>query len=337
MEKRVLNFSEYRSEKSQGTLTEYRSEKSQGALNEGIVDSIMNFFKGIFDLFSDKKVKEAAENQSKRFKEIEDDDDIEDDEVEDEIDAKRTRKTNDNMYSSIKERIKINVKDGVKSSKMLNDELASWFGMIIVQQESLRMPIIEKMLKDPELSKKFVWVPLKWSTPGSKVSIKTWYSSKECIVDKTVANAILTAAKATQKDKKAAITKLANIYLNNLVQKGTPEEKAKNTTLFKKNDPAYLSNLLNGCASMANNVLIIMNQIVSKTPDDKLKEIIAKDIIDVRTRRKKESPKKDEKKKDTSHPDDEEAGSDRTGRRLKTTKKEATTAPKKETKKEATV
>ena len=182
------------------------------------------------------------------------------------------------------------------------------------------MPIIDKMLKDPETSKRFVYVPTKW-----RANIKDWYKQKECVLDKAIAQAILKTVQAPQKDKKTAIEKLASLYVAQSIK---PEDKAKS------NDSKFLNDILNGYSTMINGIVNTMTVIIDKTPDDKLQEVIAKDIVKVRATKKSASPKKSEKKKDTSHPDDENAGAERSGRRIKKDAKGTEKGTEKVTKKE---
>ena len=60
-------------------------------INEGFLDAIVRFFKGMFDLFNDKEVKKDAEESQKYFDEIENDEELTDEEIEEEVDPKRVR------------------------------------------------------------------------------------------------------------------------------------------------------------------------------------------------------------------------------------------------------
>jgi len=137
---KVLKFSEYGKEKENSQPEE---------LNEigGFLDAIVRFFKGMFDLFNDKKVKKEAEESNKYFMEIENDDEISDEELEEEIDVKRVRKVSETMNKNIKTRVETDEEKGIRTSKDLAASLTSWLGMLFVYEESLNMPIVVKMTK----------------------------------------------------------------------------------------------------------------------------------------------------------------------------------------------
>ncbi len=275
MEKRVLTFEEYKSEK----------------INEGMLDSIVNFFKGIFDLFKNEKVKKSAKHQAKRFSDIEDDDDVSDDEIESMIDAKRVRKTASNMNSEIENAIKVEAKSST-DEKVLLANLSGWLGMIIAQCESIRMPIIQKIVKDPILSKKFTFVPSQWIG-----KTQMWYKQKECVLDKTLADSILKTVTVPNKERKNAILNLSKLFI-----------KTANTT-----DKTELANGLSAMIIAVNKLVI---NIIEKTPDKKLKEVIAEDIKTVRAKAPKKTKKKETE--NVSSADDENSSSGkRSERRLK--------------------
>ena len=85
MEKSILSYEEY--------IAIKRLNESSDDINEGFLDAILRFFKGIFDLFNNKKLKDDAEEMSTTFREIQENEDISDDEIPDHIDTEETRKT----------------------------------------------------------------------------------------------------------------------------------------------------------------------------------------------------------------------------------------------------
>jgi hypothetical protein len=247
-------------------------------LNEGFLDSIVRFFKGIFDLFNDQYVKKDAEESQKYFTEIENDEDVPDEDVQEEIDPKRVRKISDNMNKNIKKRIETDEEKGIRTSKNLTESFTSWIGMLVTYEESMNMPFIEKMTKNPELAKRFTWVPPAY-TSGDK-SIKDWYKDPECKPDPKVLKSLENISKSDPKAKKNLITKFCQAFIEMVVS-----SDERNGSKYKEQDKEYLDQLHVGLAAMANGIIESMYGVIKNTQDDKLTEVIAEEIITKRKRK----------------------------------------------------
>jgi hypothetical protein len=174
MERKILSYGDFVSGKRSASNESTTPEE----VNEGFLDSILRFFKGLFDLISDKKVKKESEAISNDLNKIIDDDNVADEDLEEEIDVKRVRRSADTISAASKQRIQVDEEKGIKTLKGLTDSLASWWGMILIQQESTRIPMLQKMMKNPDTAKRFTWVPLKFSHPNAKEPVKNWYKSE---------------------------------------------------------------------------------------------------------------------------------------------------------------
>lgn len=282
-------------------------------LNEGFLDAIVRFFKGMFDLFNDKDVKKDAEESEKYFSEIESDDEISDEELEEEIDPKRVRKISVSMNTHIVKRVETDEEKGIKTSKNLVEAFTGWLSMLFVYEDSLRMPILEKMTKNPELAKRFTWVPKKWSFAGD-TDTKDWYKQKECKPDPKILNTIAAISKMQGKEKESMTKKFAESFIKYVV-----ESDEQNGSKYKEQDAEYLADLHAGLATMAASISSAMQGVLKNTPDDKLTEVIATEII---TKRKSKGSKKPVKKAD-ENPDEKEKNRSRKG-----SKKTGTTATK---------
>jgi hypothetical protein len=289
--------------------------QQEDTLNEGFLDAIVRFFKGIFDLFNDKEVKKEAEASQTYFSEIENDEDIPDEDLEEELDIQRVRKTSDKLSVTIKKRIETDEEKGIRTSKNLVESLASWIGMILVQEEAVRMPLLSKMLENPELTKRFTWVPEKYT----EANMKEWFSDKDCVLDKSIVTALKGLATAPSDKRKDAIIKFAENYVTYIAKKTGKEEG------LKTKDKETLDSIHLGFAKMASNILSGINTIIKNTKDDKLSEVIAGEII---TARKRKGSKKPGQKPEEKKPEDKsgkEDDSTTAGRSRKGTKKTSTT------------
>jgi hypothetical protein len=315
---KIKSFAEFSARKSQPTKTvENQEELKEENLNEGFLDAIVRFFKGIFDLFNDKEVKKEAETSQKYFSEIENDDEISDDEVEEEIDAQRVRRSSDKLNITIKKRIETDEEKGIRTSKNLVESLSSWLGMILVQEEAVRMPLLSKMLENPELTKRFTWVPENYT----EANMKDWFKDKDCVLDKSILTALKGLATAPSDKRKNAIIKFAENYVTYVAKKTGKEEG------LKTKDKETLDAIHVGFAKMAMNILAGMTAIIKNTKDDKLTEVIADEIITARKRRGSKKPGENPNKvEDKASEEDDTTTS---GRSRKGSKK--TTAPKAET------
>ena len=275
---KVLKFSEYGKEKENSQPEE---------LNEigGFLDAIVRFFKGMFDLFNDKKVKKEAEESNKNFMEIENDDEISDEELEEEIDVKRVRKVSETMNKNIKTRVETDEEKGIRTSKDLAASLASWLGMLFVYEESLNMPIVVKMTKNPELAKRFT-VPAHEYAVGD-LPLNDWYKQKECKPDPKVLKAFENVSKLEPDKKKDQVKQLAESLIQYVVK-----SKEENVKRFKAQEKEYLDELHAGLAAMAKGLIEAMYSVIKNTQDAKVSEVIATEII---TKRKRKGTKKDTK------------------------------------------
>jgi hypothetical protein len=314
---KIKSFAEFSARKSQTTETvekHFENEvelQQEDTLNEGFLDAIVRFFKGIFDLFNDKEVKKEAEASQTYFSEIENDEDIPDEDLEEELDIQRVRKTSDKLSVTIKKRIETDEEKGIRTSKNLVESLASWIGMILVQEEAVRMPLLSKMLENPELTKRFTWVPEKYT----EANMKEWFSDKDCVLDKSIVTALKGLATAPSDKRKDAIIKFAENYVTYIAKKTGKEEG------LKTKDKETLDSIHLGFAKMASNILSGINTIIKNTKDDKLSEVIAGEII---TARKRKGSKKPGQKPEEKKPEDKEDDSTTSGRSRKGTKKTAT-------------
>jgi hypothetical protein len=288
-------------------------------LNEGFLDAVLRFFKGIFDLFSDKEVKKEAEESQKYFSDLENDDNLTDEELEDEIDPKFIRNTSVRFSKSIRKRVETDDEKGIRTSKDLVKSFSSWLGMILVYEESIRMPLIEKMTKNPELAKRFTWVPLKYSRESNK--LKDWYKSEDCKPDPKILKALVEMSKIKPEEKKSRVKQFAEAFINIQVKQLNIEEE------FKDQDKEWLDNLHSGLAAMANGIIEAMQGTIKNTQDAKLTEVVANEMIQNRKRRGKNSKVEDKKPTETTS----DSGESRSRKSSKKTT--PTSATKTETKK----
>ena len=287
---KILNYSDFISSKeNKSESTEIKSTENE-EVNEGILDSILRFFKGLFELFDDKYVKKDAEESQKYFADIQNDEEISDENLADEIDAKKVRNFSDSMNTSIKKRIKKDEDDGTKSHKDIEKSFMSWLGMIVVYEESLQMPLFEKMTKNPELAKRFTWVPPKWSK-GSK-PMKDWYKQKQCTPDPKILEFFAQLSTMDPKEKKSKIEKFVPVFIEKEALYNPESLKS-----YKDDNQEELDRVYAGLSAMAIGVQEAMWSVIKNTQDEKLSEVIAKEIIKKRKTKAKTAPKKPEEKK----------------------------------------
>lgn len=320
MKKSILSYSEFKNSASNKEIASPEIETNESEnLNEGILDSILRFFKGIFDLFNDKEVKKEAEESQKYFSEIEDDEDITDEDLEDAVDTKVVRKSSEKFSKSINKRVDTDEEKGIRTSKDLVASFASWLGMILVYEESIRMPLIEKMTKNPDLAKRFTWVPPRWTD-----NLKDWYKQSICKPEPKVLKALVEITKLKPEEKKKRVSQFAESFINMQV------ESANMGKAFKAQNKEYLDELHAGLAAMANGIIEAMQGIINNTQDAKLSEVIASEMIQNRKRRGKDKKPGDKK------PEDKSSSTTGESRSRKGTKKATGTATKKETPKKDT-
>ena len=267
-------------------------------LNEGLLSSILDFFQGIFDLFSDKKVKKYTEKSASYIKQIEDDENIEDDEIKNKFDIEKflewAKEAQNASISQFKKDTE-NVKEIVKTESNLEKILSSWLAMIFVQQESTQLHTIEKMLKNNDMRKRFTWVPKQFSNLESRDGLKKWHTSSECVLDDKIAQGFLEISKSDNKKIKTAIQKFSRFYVNHVV-----ENHENGKELLKKNDFEFLSEISRGFAIMCISITNGMSLTIKNTSKEKLTEIISEKIVEKRKR----APKKKDDKKTHEIPDD---------------------------------
>lgn len=313
MEKRILSYSEY-TVKRKG-VTESTAE-SGSALNEGFLDAIVRFFKGMLDLFNNKELKKETTESEKYWKEFDDEEKYSDDEVQEEIDTKRVRKSSEKTSSTIVNQIDVDTETGIRTTEDLVKKLSGWIAQIVIWQSEInKMPIIAKLLKNAEASKRFVWVPSDFRQGKGKSAKKEWFSDKKCVLEKQVAAEWLKISE-TKDDK--AIKEFAK-KLVQYVAKGRENGLSK----LKENQPDFLDDMFEGFSAMAKGVMEAAKSVVKNTPDDKMAEIIADEIIQTRSRRKKESPaapKKEEKP--TEKEEEEDSTASERSRKTDSTKKD---------------
>ena len=325
MKKSILSYSEFLNTKAKTSITKTsESTVSENEnLNEGFLDAVLRFFKGIFDLFNDKEVKKEAEESQKYFSDIENDDDLSDEELEDEVDPKFIRKTSDKFSKSIRKRVETDDEKGIRTSKDLVKAFSSWLGMILVYEESLRMPLIEKMTKNPELAKRFTWVPPKWSSGYYRADndLKDWYKQSECEADQKVLKSLVSISKLKPEEKKAQVIKFAEAFIKMVV-----DSDERNGSKFKSQDKEYLDVLHAGLAAMATGIIEAMQGTIRNTQDAKISEVVANEMIQNRKRRGKKA--KDKKPAETTS----DSGETRSRKSSKKTTTASKTEPKKSTK-----
>ena len=311
---KILSYLEFDSNKKnlpEKVSNENNTDIVQGedTVNEGFLDAIVRFFKGMFDLFNDKEVKKEAEESEKYFSEIINDESISDEELEEEIDAKRVRKTSTNMNKRIVKRVETDEEKGIRTSKNLIEAFTGWLSMLFVYEDSLHMPILEKMTKNPELAKRFTFVPKKWSLAG-EIDTKDWYKQKECKPDQKVLNTIVAISKMEGKDKENMTKKFAESFIKYVV-----ENDKQNGSKFKEQDKEYLDDLHVGLATMASMISAAMESIIKNTQDDKIVEVVATEII---TKRKRKGSKKTDQKTSTPEEGNKEESRSRKQSKAKT-------------------
>ncbi len=334
MKKSILSYSEFlndvimketnNTKNTKTTITSIQTSESvtneDGNLNEGFLDAVLRFFKGIFDLFNDKEVKKEAQESQKYFSDLENDDNLTDEELEDEIDPKFIRNTSVRFSKSIRKRVETDDEKGIRTSKDLVKSFSSWLGMILVYEESIRMPLIEKMTKNPELAKRFTWVPSKWSEGYYRADndIKDWYKQSECKPDPKVLKSLVAITKLKPEEKKSQIIKFSEAFIKLVV-----DSDERNGSKFKSQDKEYLDELHAGLAAMANGIIEAMQGTIKNTQDAKLSEVVATEMI--QNRKKRGSKKVKDKSSTETTSNSEESRKKRGSRKISDTK----TTPKK--------
>jgi phosphoribosylformimino-5-aminoimidazole carboxamide ribonucleotide (ProFAR) isomerase len=317
VEKRILSYSDYVARKK--GVTESSTQEGK-ALNEGFLDAIVRFFKGMLDLFNNKELKKETSDSANYWKDIEDNDNISDEEISDEIDSKRVRKSSEKASKTIVNQIDVDTETGIRTTEDLRKKLASWIAQMVTWEDQInKMPILKKLLSNTEASKRFVWVPSDFRQGKDKPAKKEWFSQKNCVLEKQVAAEWLKVAET--KDEKV-IKEFAKKFID-YVAKGRENGLKK----LKENQPDFLDDMFAGLAAMCRGIMISASSVVKNTPDDKMNEIIADEIIQSRKRKaikSKPAYVKPAEKEAEEGEEEDETSSSRSRKSGKETKKEAT-------------
>jgi hypothetical protein len=252
--KKVLSFNEYKS--------------SRAEVNEGFLGSVLNFFKGLFELISDRKVKKESQDISSYFQKFKEDD-MTPEEMEEEIDIKRVRKSGSNMADSIKDRVEVDGEKGVSTNQGLMKSFSSWVAMLISQQESLKLDFFQKMLENPELQKRFVFVPADFREDVTK-----WYKNSDCKLDPRVKKAWLKLAETPANQLQSAVQEFCKNFIG-FVAENSYENGLRR---LKNNDKEFIDDVYGGLAAMSNGIVAGMQLMMKNTPDDKIAIMITAKI-----------------------------------------------------------
>lgn len=272
------------------------NENNENNINEGFFSAILNFFKKLFDLFNDKKVKKSSEEISKYYEDIIFNKKIKNlKDIIEELDIKKIRKVTYEISRAVNERINVDIEQTEKSKLTFKDIqklYSSWLAMLIAQQESCKLPIIERMIKNNNLSKRFSWVPKKF-----RKNPKEFYKEKESELNKNVAAGLLKVSNSPKKDLKNNINNFSIAYLQQISKQNNKSEQLKN------NDNEWLHDLLQGLSVSMTQTINSVSLLLKNTPDDKLKKVISEEIMKEKKKQKddkkeKLDDKKDDKKKE---------------------------------------
>ena len=290
MKNPVLSYKEFTDQKR---LTENKNNIGN-PLNESFLDAVLRFFKGIFDLFSNKKLKKNYEDMRVYYKRLQYDKDIDNDELRDELSAKKIRKSFFDAIKTISNGIEIDKEKGIRITADLQKHLASWVAQLIALNESHNLGIIQKMLTNKETVKKFTWVPTKY-----RENPKEWYKQKECLLDKKIKDSLFKILAAPQEKQENLIKDFCKRYVEYVALQHDnmsgydPGDGAK---LLKANDKDLLDDIHSGFYVMIMNVKDTMNNIIKNSQDDKIIEQVETQIIKDREIQDKKDKKKPESK-----------------------------------------
>lgn len=317
MKNPVLSYKEFTDQKR---LTE--SKNNTGTpLNESFLDAVLRFFRGIFDLFGNKKLKRNYEDTRVYYKKIEYDKNLSNDEIVEELDTKKIRTSFNKATKMIGDGIEMDKEKGIRVAADLQKHLASWIAQIIALNEAMYLGIIQKMLTNSETIKKFTWVPVKYM--GNS---KEWYKQKECVLDKKIKESLLKILAAPQEKQENLIKDFCKRYTEYAAMQVNKDNGIK---LLKANDKDILDDIHDGFVTMCINLNSAMNALIKNTNDDKLAEKVGEEIVKAREKRiGKESKKpesKDPNKTDTEEDtvkDDSRPGRSRKAQKVKKIKKD---------------
>jgi hypothetical protein len=312
VKKPVISYDEYiRHKKISEALVE---EIKESSLNENFLTNILNFFKGLFDLFNNKELKKEAEETTAYIKRIENNDEIPDSEVPEELDGKKLKRSFTNSNKYISKQIEVDKEKGIRVSNELIKKLASWIGQLVTVQGMTKTDMLQKMLRNTETSKRFTWVPTEYRENPLK-----WYKDKDCKLEKSIREALLVVLEAEPQKQEKMILDFAKRYIEFVAK--TRENGLKK---LKENDPDFLDDIFLGFVQMTNSIVTSMSFMMKNTDDDKLVEIVADKIISNRARRADVNPnKKNKQELDQKQEKDETV----TGIKKKVTSKKKTPEP----------
>jgi len=287
VKKPVISYDEYiRHKKISEALVE---EIKESSLNENFLTNILNFFKGLFDLFNNKELKKEAEKTTSYIKGIENDDEISDDEIGEELDSKRIRRSFIDSNKYISKQFQVDKEKGIRVSNELTKKLASWIGQLVTVQDMTKIDMLQKMLKNTETSKRFTWVPNEY-----REKPLDWYKDKKCVLDKSIREALLKVLETQPEKQEKMILDFSKRYIEFIAK-----YRENGLKKLKENNPDFLDDMFLGFSQMVNSLVISMGSMMKNTTDDKLVEIVADKIITNRARRKSANPDKDKKDSET--------------------------------------
>ena len=287
MKKPVISYDEYiRHKKISEALVE---EIKESSLNENFLTNILNFFKGLFDLFNNKELKKEAEKTTAYMKEIENDDELSDEEIGEELDSKRIRRSFVDSNKYITKQIQVDKEKGIRVSNDLTKKLASWIGQLVTIQDMTKIDMLQKMLKNTETSKRFTWVPNEY-----REKPQDWYKDSKCVLDKSIREALLKVLETEPQKQETVILDFSKRYIEFVAK-----YRENGLKKLKENNPDFLDDMFLGFSQMANSLVVSMGSMMKNTTDDKLVEIVADKIITNRARRKSANPDKDKKDLDS--------------------------------------
>jgi len=287
VKKPVISYDEYiRHKKISEALVE---EIKESSLNENFLTNILNFFKGLFDLFNNKELKKEAEKTTAYMKEIENDDEISNNEIREELDSKIIRRSFVDSNKYISKQIQVDKEKGIRVSNDLTKKLASWIGQLITIQDMTKVDMLQKMLKNTETSKRFTWVPNEY-----REKPQDWYKDSKCVLDKSIREAFIKVLETEPQKQETVILDFSKRYIEFVAK-----YRENGLKKLKENNPDFLDDMFLGFSQMANSLVVSMGSMMKNTTDDKLVEIVADKIITNRARRKSANPDKDKKDLDS--------------------------------------
>lgn len=277
MNKSILSYDQFKKQRFS------ESNLHENELNEeNIFTRFFNFLKGIFNLFTDKDIKKDSEdlvsyirNSSKTFDDIE--------EIERELNPKKLRKYSSKLIEDIQKRINLDYEEAQKISSITSREVhkiyTGWLAMLVTYQTSIKLPVIQMMVKNMNLGKRFKWVPYHDREKIEKGNAKKFFDSTTAL-DTKIENSLVRLSKTPIEKMDSAIKQFATGYMKHV------SENAKKLELLKNNDKKWLNNLLSGFHESFVSVMSTVDSLVKNTPDDQLSKLIAKKLMDEKSNKK---------------------------------------------------